>query len=248
MKKTAFALAIGFAVSSFPLNLSVSARTPETTSIFDTSKSIVMVTGVFTSGEYGTKEVPCYTITVFSPSYIGKDSVTYPDVYFDGWCSGDYDVYHFNNYPRGLTNSTVIGMPSERLHVGDFFTCDDYQDFGAEYSFQNAQYIGNGLDIFGEDFMKVLRDAVVFNFEKPYSAGEIIQNDNLSDISIVKGDATEDENVNIVDVIAVNKNILGKETFSAYAQYVADVNQNGTVDSGDSLEILKYVVGLNETL
>ncbi len=106
----------------------------------------------------------------------------------------------------------------------------------------DVEFAGNGVDFFGDEFIKVIRHELITksNF------GTLTP--NMTGITTIKGDATEDEDVNIVDVIAVNKNILGKEKMSAYAQYVSDVNQNGTVDSGDSLEILKYVVGLNETL
>ncbi|MBR7085499.1 MAG: dockerin type I repeat-containing protein, partial [Oscillospiraceae bacterium] len=112
-----------------------------------------------------------------------------------------------------------------------------------EYEVHNSycEYLGHGTDILGEDFVKVIRHEWIKDFDEYTS-------EDFSNMTFIQGDATEDEDVNIIDVIAVNKNILGKEKMSAYAQYVSDVNQNGTVDSGDSLEILKYVVGLNETL
>ena len=58
------------------------------------------------------------------------------------------------------------------------------------------------------------------------------------------GDVTADDKINILDVIALNKNILGKETLTPAQQKYADVDRNGTPDSSDSLTILKYIVGL----
>ncbi len=58
------------------------------------------------------------------------------------------------------------------------------------------------------------------------------------------GDVTGDQNINILDVIALNKNILGKEMLTPAQQKCADVDRNGTPDAVDSLSVLKYIVGL----
>ena len=61
----------------------------------------------------------------------------------------------------------------------------------------------------------------------------------------IKGDADNDgKPVNIVDVITVNKAILGKETLSAEGLANIDFNGNGKPDSEESLQILKFIVGL----
>ena len=58
------------------------------------------------------------------------------------------------------------------------------------------------------------------------------------------GDVTGDGAIDIMDVIALNKYILGSMKLDAQAKANADVDTNGTVDSTDSLNILKYVVEL----
>ena len=60
------------------------------------------------------------------------------------------------------------------------------------------------------------------------------------------GDVTMDDSVDILDVITVNKAVLGKETLTALQNKAADINRDGKVDSSDALEILKQVVGLTE--
>ena len=59
------------------------------------------------------------------------------------------------------------------------------------------------------------------------------------------GDATLDGTVNIVDVISINKAVLGKETLSQQALVNIDLNHNNKPDSDESLAILKYIVGLS---
>lgn len=58
------------------------------------------------------------------------------------------------------------------------------------------------------------------------------------------GDATEDGTVNIVDVIAINKAVMGKENLTPQALANIDLNKNGKADSEESLAILKYIVGM----
>ncbi len=58
------------------------------------------------------------------------------------------------------------------------------------------------------------------------------------------GDTTADGSINIADVIFLNRAILGDVTMADNQQTAADVNADGTVDSSDSLLILKYIVEL----
>ena len=62
------------------------------------------------------------------------------------------------------------------------------------------------------------------------------------------GDVTLDCEVDIMDVIALNKQLLGAATLCDTAAKNADVNASGTPDDTDSLSILKYVVELTDTL
>lgn len=56
------------------------------------------------------------------------------------------------------------------------------------------------------------------------------------------GDVTLDGAVDIMDVIALNKFLLGSETLSDEAKTAGDADGNGSLDSTDSLNILKFVV------
>ena len=58
------------------------------------------------------------------------------------------------------------------------------------------------------------------------------------------GDVTMDGNTDILDVITLNKALLGKELLSDVQNALADVNRDDKVDSSDSLVILKQIVGI----
>ncbi len=61
---------------------------------------------------------------------------------------------------------------------------------------------------------------------------------------IIWGDADCSGKVDILDVITINKAILGKEKLSDKGLQNADVNQNEKPDSADSLNVMKLIVGL----
>lgn len=63
-------------------------------------------------------------------------------------------------------------------------------------------------------------------------------------VSDMPGDVDLSGEVDILDIISLNKSILGKEVLDEQQQKNADVNQNGTPDSTDSQLILKYIVGM----
>ncbi|MCR4647124.1 MAG: dockerin type I repeat-containing protein [Oscillospiraceae bacterium] len=63
-----------------------------------------------------------------------------------------------------------------------------------------------------------------------------------------KGDVTLDTDIGITDVIALNRNIMTGDLLCDTAKQNADINGNGTPDETDSLNLLKYIVGINETL
>ncbi|MBQ7012309.1 MAG: cellulose 1,4-beta-cellobiosidase [Oscillospiraceae bacterium] len=63
-------------------------------------------------------------------------------------------------------------------------------------------------------------------------------------VDVLYGDANCDGTVSIVDVIFLNKSVMGTEKLSAQGKINADVDLNGDADAGDSLNILKSLVDL----
>ena len=60
------------------------------------------------------------------------------------------------------------------------------------------------------------------------------------------GDVTGDNAVDILDVIRVNKFILGVSKIEDADKEFADINKDGNIDSSDSLSILKKALGISE--
>ena len=61
---------------------------------------------------------------------------------------------------------------------------------------------------------------------------------------ILWGDADVNGEVDILDVITLNKAIMGKETLKPQGEINADVDQSGKPDSVDSMNILKLIVNM----
>lgn len=60
------------------------------------------------------------------------------------------------------------------------------------------------------------------------------------------GHVTLDNTIDIMDVNAVNKFLLGMKELEVGAQTNADLNGNGTVDGDDVLLLLKMVLGIKD--
>ena len=65
---------------------------------------------------------------------------------------------------------------------------------------------------------------------------------------LVYGDVNNDGAVDVMDVISLNKFLLGSSKLDDAAQKRADVDINGTIDSDDSLNILKKALEIIEAL
>ena len=61
---------------------------------------------------------------------------------------------------------------------------------------------------------------------------------------ILWGDADDNGEVDILDVITINKAVMGKETLSEEQIKNADVNLNGKPDANDAMTVLKLIVGM----
>ncbi len=70
----------------------------------------------------------------------------------------------------------------------------------------------------------------------------------LQDITFEYGDVNEDSSVNILDVILINQNIMGVYKFDENQKLAADIYNDGTISTMDSLCSIKYVVSLLDSI
>ncbi len=161
------------------------------------------------------------------------------------------------NQARVISRTVDFGDLGEKeLKVGDLLQCDSDRIPVAEeippFFAVQWNYLGNGIDIFGEDFEDVIRWEMVFwdtdnqlEYIERYDYQIVRFNEHYS-INLVKGDVTVDDKVNILDGIAINKSLLAGAPLCDYAKLAGDVNENGAIDADDSLMILKETIGLTE--
>jgi len=87
-------------------------------------------------------------------------------------------------------------------------------------------------------------------YEVTATAGAVIVGTGETDPTpggdVLYGDCDVDGDVDIMDVIAINKAILGSATLSPQGKINADVDLNQVIDTTDALNILKNVVKLVE--
>ena len=158
---------------------------------------------------------------------------------------------------RGWLDGSVSEIDGKELQVGDIIGSTEgsewmvqevipptYCPFNApEYGRSCAlTYIGNGVDLLGEEFKNVIRHELVVKWDIGYEL-----TGDTGNVEITNGDATADGETGIADVLAVNQSLLGVRTLSNYGVLASDVNHNDTVEDADAMKILKSLVGL-ETL
>lgn len=91
----------------------------------------------------------------------------------------------------------------------------------------------------------VVYDAAVTNGSVTVAGGET-PSEPTGDVKY--GDVNVDGDVDIMDVIMLNKNLLGGCTLTPEGKANADVDRDGTPSNTDSMNIMKYIVGLIDAL
>lgn len=66
--------------------------------------------------------------------------------------------------------------------------------------------------------------------------------------TVTCGDVNLDGTIDILDVVALNKHLLGVNALASEKQKAADTDANGKLDSTDSLKLLKYVLEMIDKL
>ncbi|MBD5142016.1 MAG: hypothetical protein HDT22_00135 [Ruminococcus sp.] len=99
-----------------------------------------------------------------------------------------------------------------------------------------------------EKFNQDVNDIVVFEMRNLTELNSEEKEEEEEEEKVKLGDISENGEVDVIDVIMINKSILGQKALTKSQSNSADVNKNGIVEPNDSLLIMKYIVGLIETL
>jgi len=96
-------------------------------------------------------------------------------------------------------------------------------------------------------------EGVITSYAVTANAGAVIvgkteETESQGEDTILKGDADCNGIVNILDIITMNKIVMGKEKPTAQCLKNADLDGNGQITSEESLQVMKKIVGLVDTL
>lgn len=174
--------------------------------------------------------------------YDKLDNVYYFEVTYDG--------YNFANSAKKyqFTMGTYYG--------GMWDPTNDWSYKGLSMFSQDNAFHATGNEV-RTDYICVYTDGVLIGGIEPDGTTvtpEVEETseettDNVGDSAtdpadIVYGDVNEDGKVTIIDVVMLNKKLMGAETLTETAEVNADVNLDGGLDAIDSLNILKSLVKL----
>ena len=86
-------------------------------------------------------------------------------------------------------------------------------------------------------------DGTITNYSVTATAGSVVVSSEPVGTTLM-GDADLSGSVDILDVITINKAVLGKENLEGQGLINADINKDGKPDSSDALNVMKAIVGL----
>ncbi len=103
---------------------------------------------------------------------------------------------------------------------------------------QSAQFV-NLLNSGNEETVWKLGDS---NYQYPMLAWQEYTGE-VGEDTVLKGDVNEDNLVDFMDILQINKHRLGKTQLTGTGLEAADVNEDGNVDFMDILQINRYRLG-----
>ncbi len=183
-------------------------------------------------------------LMVIGMKYYEKNSET--------WCN--YWVTPINDanaeYGFGIIQHAVAieQFGDQQLRVGDLIQfngqhgcADIYPTYYVPLDDGSFTLLGNGVDIFGEEFERVIRLQLVIE-QTEYENNKYA----IYDIDLMQGDVNVDDEMNILDCICISQALMGYGALCDYGRVAGDVNEDNTLDSGDTLMILRELLKLTE--
>lgn len=179
----------------------------------------------------------------------------------DGYGIPEYPLYTLlpiNSSTKPLEPCNIYGdwlepyLGKEPLAVGDMLYADKafsiLESNPAQYMPYDTTSIvktGNALELFGDAFRPVAQQELFLapNYAEnmEYFTGKLYQPDT-ADIVALKGDVLQDENVGVLDIVALNQCLLGTRSLNSIQSVLAaDMNDDTEVDVFD-LALLKREV------
>ncbi|MDE7094135.1 MAG: dockerin type I repeat-containing protein, partial [Oscillospiraceae bacterium] len=186
----------------------------------------------------------------------------------------EYSIYKNNDMVditvNGVTYSAPLGSKAARangLYYAPHKVClvnnfDDDEPYAVTYVYnaydnndlENVDPASilseiNGYPVFTDprseaDYIGAFHEEQMTAYLERLENSNVMTLEDEIEIPAVKGDATGDGEVDILDVIVANKAILGQKTLTSEQTQALDIDNNGIVDTTDSLAIMQYITGL----
>ncbi|MDE5792383.1 MAG: dockerin type I repeat-containing protein [Oscillospiraceae bacterium] len=170
-------------------------------------------------------------------AYLEKTDTGYVEYYLYFNWTNEFVYASSGNFAPYLENNDTL-IVGDLLKIEDAFVLPTYPGKLSVQDDTTIEYCGNGIELLGREFEKTLLNQVCYEMNCYNSMMEELG------YTVVRGDATEDDEIDMLDVVTVTKAVLGKLSLSDYAECVSDMNENGQVDALDALLIMQYVVGV----
>ena len=185
-----------------------------------------MITSSAESITYANTENIQDSLLIFSVVYHTTKNLT--------WCAWASET------PKTATGNLflmVLDIPHDKNGISGGEIRDGYRYYDIAYSETGSNFTSQ-LFKNSSDFQNILD----YSDSVTYTDGWVRV--PIQETSVIKGDADGNGEVDILDVITINKAIMGKEILPDDQIEAIDFNHNGVPDSSDSLTLLKMIVGL----
>ena len=163
--------------------------------------------------------------------------------------NGERSSFVYMTEERSLAG-VLEGCDVDDLQIGDLLKVNvtgSYDSVPGQYWTDHIQWLGHGTDLLGEEFLYVMRHEQINEPIVGYNDDATIPEGITYDtVPVIAGDADEDADLSIMDVILVNRHIMGSAHFLPCQKLAADVDKSNKLDTTDSLMILKEVVEITE--
>lgn len=161
----------------------------------------------------------------------------------------EYDQYHVSALITEAKREYLLGeeLDLSGVCISGGYGMDDYSIFGDIFGEELLSLLERGMSEFSVDTSafdntKMGIYPIHVYFGKAMDTFGVIVTDGTD--TVIQGDANCDDSVDILDALALNKNLLTGEKLSEYGTLNGDMNRDGRLDSADVLDILKYTIQL----
>ncbi|MBR4100382.1 MAG: glycoside hydrolase family 9 protein [Oscillospiraceae bacterium] len=139
---------------------------------------------------------------------------------------------------KALTEATVL--PKDAVIGAEAFGCTSTFTANGQYSYIFVH------QVIPEFIVRCSKGSTAENYA--VTTGVQVAYLDAAPDGVLYGDADCNGQVDILDVIMINRNVLGAETLSDAGKINADVDGDGKPSASDSLQVMKYVVKLVDKL